>query len=69
MKTAVIEHRQKILDAVTTEIEDIFYNIASKIEKVAPWRFAELGCGQASIELLIYHRFFCDLILIDIEDI
>ena len=67
MKAAVPRHRQTILDAVTAEIEDIFDMIAPLIEKVAPGRFADIGCGQAFIDLLIYRRFGCDLILIDIE--
>ena len=67
MKAAVLQHRQTILDAVTAEIADIFDKIAPHIEKVAPKRFADLGCGQAFIDLLIYRRFGCDLILIDIE--
>ena len=68
MKTAVVEHRQTIMDAVLAEIEDIFAKIAPQIEQVAPKRLADIGCGQAFIDLLIHRRFGCDLILIDIED-
>lgn len=68
MKTAVVEHRQTILDAVTAEIEDIFGKIAPQIAAFAPKRFADIGCGQAFIDLLVYRQFGCDLILIDIEE-
>ena len=68
MRKAAVEHRQTILDAVTAEIEDIFAKIAPQIEKVAPRRLADIGCGQAFIDLLIYRQFGCDLILIDIEE-
>ena len=68
MKAAVVQHRETILAAVTAEIDDIFQKIAPEIEKVAPKRFADLGCGQAFVDLLIYRRFGCDLVLIDIEE-
>ena len=67
MQAAVVEHRQTILDAVTVGIEDIFAKIAPQIEKFAPKRLADIGCGQAFIDLLIHRQFGCDLILIDIE--
>ena len=68
MQTAVVQHRQAILDHVFEEIEDIFVKIAPQIEQVGPQRLADLGCGQAFIDLLIYRRFGCDLVLIDIEE-
>jgi hypothetical protein len=67
MQAAVAEHRQTILDAVTAELEDIFDKIAPQIEQIAPRRLADIGCGQAFIDLLIHRRFECDLVLIDIE--
>lgn len=68
MTAVVAEHRETILEAVTAEIADIFDKIAPQIEKFTPKRLADLGCGQAFIDLLIYRRFGCDLILIDIEE-
>jgi hypothetical protein len=68
MRAAVVQHRQAILDHVFEEIADIFAKIAPQIERVAPLRLADVGCGQAFIDLLIYRRFGCDLILIDIEE-
>lgn len=68
MQAAVVEHRHTILDAVFDEIEDIFTKIAPQIERIAPHRLADLGCGQAFIDLLIHRRFGCDLVLIDIEE-
>ena len=68
MKAAVVQHRQTILDQVFEEIEDIFDKIAPHIGRVGPQRLADLGCGQAFVDLLIYRRFGCDLILIDIEE-
>jgi hypothetical protein len=67
METAVTTSRQQILDAVTAEISDVFDKIAPVIEKVGPGRLADIGCGQAFIDLLIHRHFGCDLVLIDIE--
>lgn len=67
MQQVVVEHRQTILAAVSSEIEDIFEKIAPQIESIAPRVLADLGCGQAFVDLLIYRRFGCDLVLIDIE--
>ncbi len=68
MRSVVVDQRQTILDAVTAELQDIFDKIAPQIEQVAPKRLADLGCGQAFIDLQIYRRFGCDLVLIDIEE-
>ena len=67
MRAAATDHRQTILEAVTGEIEAMFAKIAPQIAAVAPARFADLGCGQAFIDLMIYREFGCDIILIDIE--
>lgn len=68
MRKAAALHRQTILESVASEIEDIFAKIAPHIEEVAPQRLADIGCGQAFIDLLIYRRFGCNLMLIDIEE-
>lgn len=68
MQEVVVKHREVILQAVTAELADIFDKIAPQIERVAPRRLADIGCGQAFIDLLIHRRFGCDLVLIDIED-
>lgn len=68
MQIAVVQHRQTILDRVFEEIEDVFDKVSPQIELIGPQRLGDLGCGQAFIDLLIYRRFGCDLILIDIEE-
>lgn len=65
-QTATI-HREAILAAVTSELSDMFDQISPTIALVAPRRFADLGCGQAFIDLFIHRKFGCDLVLIDIE--
>jgi len=67
MRQTATVNRDTILAEVTAEIEDMFAKIAPTIARFAPKRLADIGCGQAFIDLLIYRRFGCDLVLIDIE--
>lgn len=67
MRQTATMHREAILAAVTGELSDMFDKIAPTIAQVAPRRFADLGCGQAFIDLFIHRTFGCDLVLIDIE--
>lgn len=68
MKMAVVAHRDAILRAVWDEIGDVFDAISPQIAEVAPASVADIGSGQAFIDLLIYRRIGCDLVLVDIED-
>lgn len=68
MEEACIKHRDEILAKVSAELNDIFLAIEPAIERVNPTSLADIGCGQAFIDLLIYQRFGCDLVLIDIEE-
>ena len=67
MRQTATTHRDAILAAVTGELRDMFDKIAPTIAQVAPRSFADLGCGQAFIDLFIHREFGCDLVLIDIE--
>ena len=68
MEEACVKHRDEILSRVSAELNDIFLAIEPAIERVNPTSLADIGCGQAFIDLLIYRRFGCDLVLIDIEE-
>lgn len=68
MQKAATEHRDAILERVSAEIGDVFKTIEPVIAKVKPKRYADIGCGAAFIDLMIYRRFGCDLVLIDIEE-
>lgn len=37
-------------------------------DALQPKRIADIGCGYAFAALVLYHRYGCDLVLIDIED-
>jgi len=67
MRRTATENRETILAEVTREIDDMFAKIAPTIARFAPRRLADLGCGQAFIDLFIFRRFGCELVLIDIE--
>ncbi len=68
MQAVAVDHRQTILDAVAAEIAEIFAKIEPALARFAPKTLADIGCGQAFIDLAIYRRFGCDLVLVDIEE-
>lgn len=37
-------------------------------DKINPTRIADIGCGYAYADLLLYRRYSCDIVLIDIEE-
>jgi hypothetical protein len=67
MRKAVAAHRAEILDAVFAELSEVFAELAPAMDAVAPKSLADIGCGQAFIDLLVWRRYGCRLILVDIE--
>lgn len=67
MARAVRKHRDEILSHVFQELSDVFATIVPALDEVSPGSVADIGCGQAFIDLLIYRRLACSLTLIDIE--
>ncbi|MDJ0626659.1 MAG: class I SAM-dependent methyltransferase [Rhodobacter sp.] len=45
-----------------------FTELAGTLDRFAPERVADIGCGYAFFDLFAHRRFGCDLLLIDIEE-
>jgi hypothetical protein len=67
MGRAARKHRDEIFSLVFQELSDVFETIVPSLDDVAPRSVADIGCGQAFIDLLIHRRLGCSLTLIDIE--
>lgn len=62
------ENRDGILQVTFDELADVFKTLGPAVEKLQPKRVADIGAGYAFIDLMLYRKFKCDLVLIDIED-
>ncbi len=60
--------RAEITTFVMAEIEETFAAIRPVFDKIKPKSLADIGCGYAFIDLLIYRATGCRLTLIDIEE-
>lgn len=54
---------QAAFDAARGE-SDLFFAVT---DEIAPKRIADIGCGYGFVDLCLYRRYACDLVLIDIE--
>ena len=59
--------RAEIIGFVLREIERNFDAILPVFEKIRPKSLADIGCGYAFIDLMVYRRYGSRLVLIDIE--
>lgn len=59
--------RAEMVGFVMARIEENLTAIAPVFDRVRPKSLADIGCGYAFIDLLIYRRYGCRLVLIDIE--
>ncbi len=64
----VDRNRDQILRTIWVEICDVYETIAPTITGLSPSRVADIGCGQAFVDLLIHRDIGADLLLIDIEE-
>lgn len=62
------EHREKITQDAFKIAQREFENFAEVADDVAPKRTVDIGCGYGLVDLILYRKFGCDLVLIDIED-
>jgi SAM-dependent methyltransferase len=62
------EQRLQIMQAIFEEIEDNFLVIKDVFARVHPKSIADIGCGYAFMDLLVYRQLKCKLLLIDIEE-
>jgi len=61
------EHRDKILrTAMLTACRECGYFLEAS-DKINPEKVADIGCGYAFADLILYRRYNCDVYLIDIE--
>jgi SAM-dependent methyltransferase len=60
--------KNTILQRIFAEIEENFDNILPALEGISPRNVADIGCGYAFLDLLMYRKFNCRLLLIDVED-
>jgi SAM-dependent methyltransferase len=59
--------RTEIIQFVLDEIAENLAAVAQVFDKVRPKSLADIGCGYAFIDLMIYRRYGAKLVLIDIE--
>ncbi|MEM7723629.1 MAG: hypothetical protein AAF376_14840 [Pseudomonadota bacterium] len=62
------QNRERALEIIWNEICEVYDRIKPSIKALAPRRVADIGCGQAFIDLLIHRDTGADLLLIDIEE-
>jgi len=68
VKEVIAEKRDEIFEIVFEEITEVFETFDKTMAQFKPSRVADIGSGYAFVDLLIYRKFKCDLLLIDIEE-
>lgn len=62
------KNRDQVVQTIWSEICDVYDTLAPTITDLSPSRVADVGCGQAFVDLLIHRDTGADLLLIDIEE-
>jgi hypothetical protein len=61
------EARDEVLRRIWDEIRDTYMSVRACFASLQPQNVADIGCGQAFIDLMIHDDVGCNLTLIDIE--
>lgn len=61
-------NREEVLRRVWNEIRDTYMQVRACFVSQQPLTVADIGCGQAFIDLMIHDDTGCNLVLIDIEN-
>jgi hypothetical protein len=61
-------NRDDILGSAFAEIEGVFNDFSQSVADLSPKKIADIGCGYAFVDLLVYRMLGCELILIDVEE-
>lgn len=61
------EHREQTLHSVFRIAERECGHFAAAVDDIKPQRLADIGCGYAFADLVLYRRYGCDIVLLDIE--
>jgi len=62
------QNRDKVLELIWNEIRQTYLNFRAGVIALKPASVADIGCGQALIDLLIYDDTEANITLIDIEE-
>ncbi len=62
------EHREQVLGAALQVAADACETFVSAVDADRPGRIADIGCGYALADLILFRRYDADLVLIDIEE-
>lgn len=58
----------KIAEAAFVELHDQFEAMLPALDENPPDRIADIGAGYGFVDLMLWRRFGCDIVLIDIEE-
>jgi len=61
------EHKDEILQKAMSIACGLCGTFLKETDKINPTRIADIGCGYAFADLILYRRYKCDIVLIDIE--
>ncbi|TDL79455.1 class I SAM-dependent methyltransferase [Palleronia sediminis] len=62
------DNRDRILTGALNRLRDQCELFLDRTDAAPPRRVADVGCGYAFSSLILWHRYDCDLVLIDIEE-
>ena len=63
----VAKRKMVILEAAYREIHDQYERMLPALDENPPKRVADIGAGYAFVDLMLYRKYDCDIVLIDIE--
>ncbi|MGC9419691.1 MAG: class I SAM-dependent methyltransferase [Rhodovulum sp.] len=61
-------HRDRVLADVFEAARAACAGVVGALDAAPPQRLADIGCGYAFADLILYRRYGCDIVLIDIEE-